>query len=221
MKKKRTVSYFVAFILSLSMSVTFLGKDCKAECDEESLISTTIIDVNVSETVAISQNDFTEPSENKIPEEIESSVLQTDPIDMEIVEETEPQIIYEEVDETVYITTSVNVRSGPSTDYDILEVLNKGDSVKRIGIGENGWSKILINDSECYISSQYLTTTPYDVVYALNDVYIRAGAGTKYDILGILKEGESVLRISSADGWSKVIWNNQECYIGSRHLGEN
>ena len=49
MKKKRTVSYFVAFILSLSMSVTFLGKDCKAEFNEESLISTTIIDVNVSE----------------------------------------------------------------------------------------------------------------------------------------------------------------------------
>ena len=221
MKKKRSASCLMAFVLSLTMSVTFLGKEGNALIDEESMISTTMIEVNVSETVAISQNDFTEPSENKTPEEIESTVLQTEPIEIESVEETEPQIVYEEVDEIVYITTSVNVRSGPSTDYDILEVLDKGDSVKRIGIGENGWSKIIRNDSECYINSKYLTTTPYDVVYALNDVYIRAGAGTKYDILGILKEGETVLRISSANGWTKVIWNNQECYIGSKHLGEN
>ena len=121
MKKKRTVSYFVAFILSLSMSVTFLGKDCKAECDEESLISTTIIDVNVSETVAISQNDFTEPSENKTPEEIESSVLQTDPIDMEIVEETEPQIIYEEVKCQHYYGQTSGYEHTVESSFDILQ----------------------------------------------------------------------------------------------------
>ena len=221
MKKKNTVSCFLAFILSLSLSVTFMGKTCNAQFEKDTTVSAEILEVNVSESVDNSQNDFIEPSEDKTPEEIESTVLQTEPLEIENVEETEPQIIYTEVDETVYVTASVNVRTGPSTDYDVLEVLNQGDSVKRIGIGENGWSKVLINDAECYINSKYLTTVPYDVVYALNDVYIRSGPGTKYEILGILKAGETVFRINSADGWSKVIWNNQECYIGARHLGKN
>jgi uncharacterized protein YgiM (DUF1202 family) len=37
---------------------------------------------------------------------------------------------------------SANVRSGPSTDYDKIETLKKGDTVVVLGSGVNGWSRI-------------------------------------------------------------------------------
>lgn len=91
--------------------------------------------------------------ENKKPSEQESSE--------ENVEETKPEkpaVNFTDADETVYATSSVNVRKGPSTDYDKIGALSYGESVKRIGIGDNGWSKVIYKDQEAYISSNYLTT---------------------------------------------------------------
>ena len=135
-------------------------------------------------------------------------------------EEVKTDVVFSKVDEILYATDELNVRSGPGIEYDIVNVCVKGQEIHRIGIGENNWSRILLNNEECYVSSKYLSTIKYELVYALNDVYIRAGASTKYDVVGTLLQGESVYFISSENGWSKVIYNNQECYIGSRHLSK-
>ena len=67
---------------------------------------------------------------------------------------------YKEVDETVYVTgaSSLNVRKGPGTSYDKIGTLSEGASIKRVGIGDNGWSKIIYDGKEAYVSSNYLTT---------------------------------------------------------------
>jgi exopolysaccharide biosynthesis protein len=75
-----------------------------------------------------------------------------------------PVINYKEVNETVYAISTVNIRKGPSTDYPKLGSLNKGDSITRIGIGDNGWSKVLYNGQEAYIHSDYLTTEKTTIV---------------------------------------------------------
>ena len=66
--------------------------------------------------------------------------------------------VYEKVNQTVYATAGVNVRTGPGTNYDIYKTLSKGDSVTRIGIGDNGWSKISLNNKEYFVKSSYLST---------------------------------------------------------------
>ena len=63
-----------------------------------------------------------------------------------------------EVEETLYVTTSLNVRSGPGTEYDKVGLLSTGDEVTRTQSLENGWSKIVYEGEECYVSSQYLST---------------------------------------------------------------
>lgn len=63
------------------------------------------------------------------------------------------------VNETVYATTEVNVRKSYSTSSAIVGSLEKGESVKRTGIGDNGWSKVTYNGQTAYISSTYLTKT--------------------------------------------------------------
>lgn len=66
---------------------------------------------------------------------------------------------YTEVNEPVWATAGVNIRKGPGTNYDVIGSLVKNGSVRRIGIGNNGWSKIKYGNATGYISSQYLTTT--------------------------------------------------------------
>ena len=73
--------------------------------------------------------------------------------------ETDPVVTYKDVSETVYAKGNVNVRSGPGTDYTKLGKLSKDDSVKRTGIGDNGWSRVEYNGKTAYISSEYLSTT--------------------------------------------------------------
>ena len=62
------------------------------------------------------------------------------------LEEVDP---FTEVNETVYATGTVNLRSGPSTAHDKVGSLNKSDSVTRVGIGTadaEGWSRIQLSD---------------------------------------------------------------------------
>lgn len=68
------------------------------------------------------------------------------------------EVTYKEVNETVYAIDGVNVRSGPGTNFEKVGRLSRKDTVIRIGIGDNGWSKVLYNDKEAYISSNYLST---------------------------------------------------------------
>lgn len=70
----------------------------------------------------------------------------------------EPQPSFSSVNQTVYATTDVNVRSSWSTSSSIVGSLSEGESVTRIGIGDNGWSKISFNGSTAYAYSDYLTT---------------------------------------------------------------
>ena len=62
------------------------------------------------------------------------------------LEEVDP---FTEVNETVYATGTVNLRSGPSTAHDKVGSLNKSDSVTRVGIGTadaEGWSRIQLSN---------------------------------------------------------------------------
>ncbi len=61
------------------------------------------------------------------------------------------------VNETVYATDSVNVRSSYSTSSSIIGSLSKGESVTRTG-KSSSWSKVTYNGQTAYISSDYLTT---------------------------------------------------------------
>ena len=100
------------------------------------------------------------------PEQTPAAPVETE--DTQPPEETEPQEaeqvqLFTEVNETVYATGTVNLRSGPSTAHDKVGSLNKSDSVTRVGIGTaeaEGWSRIQLSDgSTVYVSNKYLSTT--------------------------------------------------------------
>ncbi len=75
-----------------------------------------------------------------------------------VVEKTPLLEGYTAADETVYATTTVHVRQSPSTESESIGSLFAEQSVERIGIGKDGWSKVIYKDKEAYVFSEYLTT---------------------------------------------------------------
>ncbi len=59
--------------------------------------------------------------------------------------------------ETVYVKgTGVNIRSVPGTEGEIIAKAEPGMALKRVAI-EGEWSKVIYQDRECYIKSEFLT----------------------------------------------------------------
>ena len=159
-------------------------------------------------------------------------------------QDKESSASYTDVNETVWATYSVSIRSAASTDADKLDVLVGSYSITRTGVGDNGWSKVDYNGQTGYIKSDYLTTTKPQVtesnqtssssntsssksdieevketVYATAGVNIRAKASADADKIGTLAAGGSITRTGkTSSGWSRVDYNGQTGYIKSDYL---
>lgn len=141
--------------LSLALSLTACGGSNNNAADNNQDTSTPEVSQSV-ETAAPDVEQATQTTQETMPEttpETEQPSQDENPVP----EETGPK--FTEVNETVYATTSVNVRSSYSADSDKVGSLSSGASVTRTGVGDNGWSRIIYNGNEAYVSSDYLTTS--------------------------------------------------------------
>lgn len=128
----------------------------------------------------------------------ESSVRET-----VMTSETAPA--FQAVEETVYVTGSqVNIRAEYSTDSAVVAKVGKGTELKRIGYSDT-WSKVLYQDREYYISSQYISTTQPETEPETTAVPITAGAGEvtlnpswKYADFSKINSGAAILYRSEA-----------------------
>ena len=78
---------------------------------------------------------------------------------------------------------SVNFRKGPSTSYESLGKLNKGDKVEYIDTS-NSWTKVKYKGQTGYIYSKYISEIEIKIKYvncsALN---VRSGAGDRKSVV--------------------------------------
>ncbi len=63
------------------------------------------------------------------------------------------------VNQTVYAKNETNIRESYSTTSKSFGMLEVGESIVRIGVGDNGWSKVTYNGKTAYVYSSNLTTT--------------------------------------------------------------
>lgn len=153
---KKALIYALA--LALALSLTACGQP-KAEQPTDPAPST-----SAPEPIATPEP-IKDTAPEPEPEQTPAAPVETE--DTQPPEETESQEdevqLFTEVNETVYATGTVNLRSGPSTAHDKVGSLNKSDSVTRVGIGTaeaEGWSRIQLSDgSLVYVSNKYLSTT--------------------------------------------------------------
>lgn len=73
-------------------------------------------------------------------------------------EETEEKYMVTAFEEgkAMYASGAVNVRKGPSTDYERIGGLAKGQEVTAIGQADTGWYEIAYGEGKAYVSNKYL-----------------------------------------------------------------
>lgn len=150
---KKAIIYGMSLALILSMTACGGSNDNAADSTQDT--STPEVSQSV-ETTAPDVEQATQTTQETTPEatpETEQPPQEETPAP----EEVSPK--FTEVNETVYATTSVNVRASYSADSDKVGSLSSGASATRTGVGDNGWSRIVYGDSVAYVNSDYLTTT--------------------------------------------------------------
>lgn len=74
--------------------------------------------------------------------------------------DVEALMAFSQVDEEVTAKDATNLRNIPSQgdDSTVVYTLKNGETLKRTGVSESGWSRLLYNDQTVYAVSSYLTT---------------------------------------------------------------
>ena len=148
MNRKRTT----LLILMISVSLVGCGNTENQDTQE------------AAASAAIEQADNAEKTNEETPSNIaesDSSVTDTEAdTDMGTEEDEIVLPTYEitalEEPALMYASDSVNVRQGPSTDYEIVGYLHPGWEVSVIGQADTGWYEILYNEKKLFVSNEYL-----------------------------------------------------------------
>ena len=133
-------------------------------------------------------------------------------------------------DEATVTGSEVNLRTGPGTNYAILDCLESGAVVTVNDCSNSYWYNVTYNGMTGFMSSYYLNILPAQVTETvtesptangyINAMYVRfrSGPGTGYSVLGEYSNGTKLTITGSADGWTKVAINGQEGYVFSSYV---
>ncbi|MBP3686225.1 MAG: SH3 domain-containing protein, partial [Clostridia bacterium] len=155
------------------------------------------------------------------------------------VPKSQDELEYTPCNEAVTAKIEVNLREGPTTSSEIVATLRNPDTLTRVGVGKNGWSRLEFGDTYVYAISSYLTTdltppkeepnedivggmlfTPTeDSVTAKIEVNLRESPTTDSAIVGVLKSGTFLPRTAiSTHGWSRLTFEGRAVYAVSSYL---
>ena len=143
-------------------------------------------------------------------------------------EETKPQEPAQKDDGLMdgigFVTaTNLILRAGPSTDSAVLGSAPRNDVV--VIVSKHGdWYKVIHNLKEGYMHGDYLNVQNpghselgYGKItgYGVN---LRKGPGTDHDVVTMGTKGNTAYILGLENGWYRVIFGNDICYIRSDYL---
>ena len=206
---KKTLIYALA--LALALSLTACGQPNAEQPTDPAPGTSTPEPIATPEPI----KDTTPEPE---PEQTPAAPVETE--DTQPPEETEPQEaeqvqLFEDCNETVYATGTVNIRASYTADSEKLGSLNKGDSVTRTGIAiagteAEGWSRIQLSDgSLVYVSNKYLSTTK-PVVQQQQTSKPSSGQQSKPSESTQQQQTQQTETQPSDDGWSNIMKQLEE-----------
>lgn len=162
------------------------------------------------------QGDGTDTPETDTPQS-ETGETQTAEISDESEEIPQNQV----VNQIVRTTDTVNVRSSDSEEADKVGKAQAGTELRRIEDRVNGWSKVIFEDKEAYIKSDYLevvtvqetTTEVVGTVTATTNVNVRSQASQESDRIGSAQAGTSYSLLEDQGEWYKIDYNGTTGYV--------
>ncbi|WP_281525808.1 SH3 domain-containing protein [Intestinibacter bartlettii] len=120
--------------------------------------------------------------------------------------------------------SSLNVRSGPSSNYSKLGTLTKETKVEVVERYSNGWYKIKYKGSYGYVSGAYVSLdgSKGEVIATgktTAGLNVRSGAGTGYNKIGYLNKGTKVEIVTKlSNGWYKIKFNSSYGYVSGDYV---
>ena len=126
-----------------------------------------------------------------------------------------------------FTKANLRLRSEASTSSSSLGTAPKGEVVLVLNEGDNGWYKVSYNGQEGYMSGPHLdiqTTGNADLGYGTitaSKVNLRQGPGASRGIVAIGTKGSTAYVIGIENGWYRVIYGSNICYIRSDYLELN
>ena len=153
--------------------------------------------------------DFSDPTDDDANPDSSDPADPTDPLNSTDPSNTNTSSIPESpADGVFYINGEVNVRSGPGTTYDIVDVLQAGDTVTVVAKTENLWYRI---GTSSYVLAELVSTSPAEKAhveryYARGSVNLRMGPGTDFPVSKELKKGDLIdVKARTSNGWFRTI----------------
>lgn len=142
---------------------------------------------------------------------------------------------YQEINEKGIVTSNINFRLGPGSNYDKISIINEGDIVKIIALMENGWYLIDYNGIIGFVLSKYIKVIDINKVceeimnlpaiinllVATKNVNIREYPDLNSQVLGVLEKGNQILLNKKYnEEWYECLYHNKFCYISSKYVKE-
>ena len=125
-------------------------------------------------------------------------------------------------------TAYVNLRTGPGTDYTILETVPLGAQISILDTGNPGWYRVTApSGNSGYMCSDYIlasggdagTSTVLFTARTTAFVNLRAGPGTGYGIYLTVPLGDTVSVLDTANaGWYRVQYGSYTGYMSADYL---
>ena len=123
-----------------------------------------------------------------------------------------------------FTKANLRLRSEANTSSTSLATASKGEVVLVLSKGEQDWYKVSYNGQEGYMSGTYLdvqTTGDAELGYGIinaSKVNLRQGPGVSYSIVAVGSQGDTANVVGIDNGWYRVIFGSNECYIRSDFL---
>lgn len=116
---------------------------------------------------------------------------------------------------------SLNVRTDASTSSAVVASVKKGSYITLLSKSGSWWKVEYEKGRYGYCHADYITPIEGKAVSvsAAVSLNVRSGPGTNYSRIGSLSSGEVVIRLSSANGWSRILYHGTKTgYVSSQYL---
>ena len=127
------------------------------------------------------------------------------------------------------IAEGLNVRKGPSTQYESIGSVSKGYIFEAVG-KSGSWYQVNYNGQNAYISGNLKYVEPtvineyetLEIGTTTTGLNVRSGESTAYEKIGYLAKGSKVEIIKQASsGWYKIKYNGSYGYISNKYVSLN
>ncbi len=145
---------------------------------------------------------------------------QTQSAETEAPSENEEPLQNKAVNQLVRTTDTVNVRSSDSEEADKIGKAQTGTELTRTEERINGWSKVIFENREAFIKSDYLEVVETSdgaesigTVVAMTNVNVRSQANQDSERIGSAQEGNSYNLLEEQGEWYKIDYNGTTGYV--------